>query len=296
MIKVSGANALINMVVSNFGYRPADAFTVMSVDTVTHQLARSATVTLTPETRENLASAAARVTLPDHNHVVIDWTGDNAAMLAFAAGVTNTVTLIAVRGDNYREVDTATGATIGSGVIDWTDQVALELAVIVGATTPATTRADLVARLAPNQTPVEVPPRRGRIDAQALGTAARTDTGALIAALNTGDNNKRDDMVRGMVGTEETFWKARLTTALQSSTQTTAPNCAAALAAIAYLGGDGITVNIATDIALGIDPDHTLAGLLAKAIQTGMEPQAVREVITSTPTDRGTPKTVRLAG
>ncbi len=270
--------------------------TVMSVDTVTHQLARSATVTLTPEIREDLAGAAARVTLPGHNHVVIDWTGEDKTMLAFAAGVTNTVTLIAVRGDNYRDVEVATGATIRTGVIDWADPAALELAVVQGAISPTATRADLVAWLAPNQTPIEVPTNRWQCDIRALGTAARTDTEALIAVLNTGDNNQRDEMLLLMVGTEETFWKARLITALRSSTKTQAPNCAASLAVIAYLCGDGTTVNIATDIALEIDPDHTLAGLIAKAIQAGMKPQAVREVITAVPTDRGTPKTARRAG
>jgi len=101
-------------------------------------------------------------------------------------------------------------------------------------------------------------------------------TAALMVAFE--DIRARDLFVGRMAhcDTKPVAATARLA---QRSPENVRATCATIAALAAYLSGDGVRANIALDVALSVDPENSLAQLVAMSIKTAVSPQDVREML-----------------
>lgn len=130
------------------------------------------------------------------------------------------------------------------------------------------------------------PPARARADVEhALSCAATVDDGRPLSDADTArlawaltDPRVRDTLYALAVGD-----KAAVAEALWADLARRLPppwrvEALVLLAFSAYARGDGPLAGIALDAALSCAPEHTMAGMLDTALQSGMRPEQIREL------------------
>lgn len=116
----------------------------------------------------------------------------------------------------------------------------------------------------------------------AVGPGAPVDlaeAAALTIALH--DHRVRDEIATWALRRSDALLSLLEQTARQVVPPFDAPVCTL-LAWVAYARGDGSRVNVALDRALGTDPEYPLANLLLTALEGGVAPREVRQLLKST--------------
>jgi hypothetical protein len=111
------------------------------------------------------------------------------------------------------------------------------------------------------------------------GVPADEDAAALAVALH--DVAVRDEVATWALERSDGLLALLEQVARRTAPPSDAPVCTL-LAWVAYARGDGARANVALDRALRTDPEHSLALLLRRALDSGITPGEVRRTLVST--------------
>jgi hypothetical protein len=111
--------------------------------------------------------------------------------------------------------------------------------------------------------------RTGDVDARAAA--------AVVLAIR--EHPGRDAVIGRAVAEPDRPWAAMFAACARWTPDRAAGQLCAVLASVAYAEGDGALAQVAVDRCLRADPAHTLGRLLFSAIQTGLPPATLREML-----------------